>query len=277
MRNAARSVVFCLGLLACSACSSRDCRGGAAPNPARFVRADEGSCGSKVFSRHEVSDLSYRKALSPGRFLARLWTLYGPPPPAHDREIFRYGIEDRETGLRFCAYSAQSGPSYGGSEPAARLRPSVEAFEALLAETSPSDCEVTHTVEVEYGGGEARVGYRGGEPFREEVSPLDPSTARTYADCLRIATERARRMRADVSEGWLFNLEGVIPPRFRARGRVYENIVTLGVDEQGLVLTCDEGDGLVLVPVRDGAFVPEPTGVAKLWLDSFRRWRRQAR
>lgn len=157
------------------------------------------------------------------------------------------------------------------------MRPSVEAFETWLAHAEPADCAVVGPLETEYGGGFVRVGWRDGAAFEEMVDPLDPRAARTYDDCLTIATERGERMHEDTGAGWLFSLEAVLPSRFVASGRVYESIVTLGSDDRGLVLTVDEGSGLEDVHVADGVFQPPPDAVARLWLESFERWERESR
>ncbi|MCA9604665.1 MAG: hypothetical protein KC619_03660 [Myxococcales bacterium] len=257
-------------------CLTVACGGEAVPD-GRFVRVEAPLSGGKVFSRYEVSPAPMEEAQSPGGFLARLWARLGPPPLEAGDALFGYAIEDRERGVRFFAYSAQSGPAYGADVDAARLRPSVEAFESWLARAEPAECEVIGPMETDYGGGSVRVGWRDGAAFEEEVDPLDPRGARSYEDCLSIATERGRRMHEDAAAGWLFSLEQVLPSRFVAAGRTYENVVTLGADARGLVLTVDEGRGLEDVHVADGAFVPAPDAVGRLWLQSFARWQRETR
>lgn len=48
-----------------------------------------------------------------GDFVSRIWAHYGPPNDV-GFEGFTYAFRDTETGLFFTAYSAGSGPAYGG-------------------------------------------------------------------------------------------------------------------------------------------------------------------
>ncbi|MGZ3451281.1 MAG: hypothetical protein ACXWUG_00300 [Polyangiales bacterium] len=133
-------------------------------NP-RFERSDECQGYCKVFSRSEVAThLDFETASEPGFFLAQLWPHFGPPAPADGG--FEYDIVDRETGLGFTAYSGASGPSYGGPlRGHETLRPVIEAFEAMLATTTPVDCEVAFSADDEYGGGAWVLGFREGRPY----------------------------------------------------------------------------------------------------------------
>src|SRR5512135_2913495 len=96
-----------------------------------------------------------------GDFLGRLWTLFGRPESIDDSG-FTYGIRDRETGLRFYAYSGASGPAFGGSPKGAKqLAPVLRAFEALLDSTPLSDC----SIEIPAGTGRVTFGVEHGAPF----------------------------------------------------------------------------------------------------------------
>ncbi|HVK84682.1 MAG TPA: hypothetical protein VM513_11275 [Kofleriaceae bacterium] len=73
------------------------------------VIADEYRIGtSKLYSRGDFLPLDDEKAFSEGDFVGRLRTLFGP---SEDDE---YVLRHRATGFIVTAYSAQSGPSYGG-------------------------------------------------------------------------------------------------------------------------------------------------------------------
>jgi hypothetical protein len=130
----------------------------------RFVR-HESTAICKLFGRDDVNPrLDFATAMDAGAFLARLWALFGPPTAVDGG--FEYGLVDRETGLGFSAYSGASGPSYGGPIGGdASLRPVLEAFERLLDETPPMECEMSYAADDEYGGGRRVVGFRDGRSF----------------------------------------------------------------------------------------------------------------
>jgi len=98
----------------------------------------------------------------PGEFLGRLWALFGSPDQVGDGG-FDYALRDRTTGLAFNAYSGASGPTYG-VEPAHRaaLGPVLEAFDRLLEQTAPADCEIEYESDER---GPYRVGSLAGRPF----------------------------------------------------------------------------------------------------------------
>ena len=98
----------------------------------------------------------------PGEFLGRLWALFGPPDQVGDGG-FDYALRDRTTGLAFNAYSGASGPAYG-VEPAQRaaIGPVLEAFDRLLDQTAPADCEIEYESDER---GPYRVGSLGGRAF----------------------------------------------------------------------------------------------------------------
>ena len=85
---------------------------------ARFQRLPEGTAGgAKIASRQAANPrLTAREANDERQFLALLRARLGEPDPRGD-SAFSYSIRDTQTGVVFEAYSAQSGPSYGGSPP----------------------------------------------------------------------------------------------------------------------------------------------------------------
>jgi hypothetical protein len=99
-----------------------------------------------------------------GDYLSRLWALYGAPDL--EDKGFSYTLKDQETGFLFTAYSASSGPSYGGfRETKKELLPVLELFDELLGQTKPADCEI----EFQSDFGILRFGARDGVPY-EKVS-----------------------------------------------------------------------------------------------------------
>ena len=86
---------------------------------ARFRRLPAGAAGgAKIASRQAANPrLTHREATDVRQFLALLRRRLGEPDPRSD-SAFSYSIRDTQTGVVFEAYSAQSGPSYGGSPPA---------------------------------------------------------------------------------------------------------------------------------------------------------------
>jgi hypothetical protein len=100
-----------------------------------------------------------------GDFLGRLWTLFGPPRSIDDSG-FTYGVRDRQTGLRFTAYSGPSGPAFGGSPKEVRkLAPVLDAFEDLLERTPLSDC----SIEIPTSTRRVMIGVENGAPFSKTV------------------------------------------------------------------------------------------------------------
>lgn len=73
--------------------------------------------GAKIASRRDANPrLTPREAMDVALFLALLRRRLGEPDPRSD-SAFSYSVRDTQTGIVFEAYSAQSGPSYGGSPP----------------------------------------------------------------------------------------------------------------------------------------------------------------
>ena len=131
-------------------------------DPSRFERASFSQAVGSSRRRHRIN-------LQPtddfGDFLSRLWALYGPPDEV-GFEGFIYIFRDTETDLIFTAYSAGSGPAYGGrSEDASKLDPVLDLFEELLQNTKPADCEI----EFQTDFGIYRTGAKDGIPFGETI------------------------------------------------------------------------------------------------------------
>lgn len=85
---------------------------------ARFKRLPgRAAGGAKIAGRRDANPrLTPREANDERQFLALLRKRLGEPDPRGD-SAFSYSIRDTQTGVVFEAYSAQSGPSYGGSPP----------------------------------------------------------------------------------------------------------------------------------------------------------------
>ena len=133
-------------------------------DPKRFERIPLteiiGSC--KIRNRRFSISAPLR---STGDFLSRIWALYGPPDVLQF-EGFTYVFRDTETGLHFSAYSAGSGPAFGGFRPDhERLLPVVDSFESLIDSTKPADCEIQY--ETDFGWYSS--GARNGQPFDRET------------------------------------------------------------------------------------------------------------
>ncbi|WP_141322745.1 hypothetical protein [Myxococcus sp. AB025B] len=93
----------------------------------RFERLPPGAAGgTKLCGRQAVNPgLSVREAFDEERFLAGLKARLGEPGPPVADARYSYSVRDRDTGMTFEAYCAQSGPSYGGEV----LAGQVAAFE----------------------------------------------------------------------------------------------------------------------------------------------------
>lgn len=76
-----------------------------------------------------------------GDFLSRIWNLYGEPKGVN-YEGFNYTFQDSQAGLIFTAYSAGSGPAYGGKfEEREKLLPVIKSIDDMLDLTPHADCE----------------------------------------------------------------------------------------------------------------------------------------
>lgn len=118
-----------------------------------FVKADSGlSIGTSKIQN---------SGWSVGDFLSRIWANY-EAPDGIEYEGFHYTFKHVPTGLIFTAYSAGSGPAYGGKpEDKEDLVPIVEQFEKFLESTTPADCEIKY--DTDYG--KVRAGAKSGKPF----------------------------------------------------------------------------------------------------------------
>lgn len=132
-------------------------------NTERFQRLPKGEfvAGSKVANRIHFYNEQSPHHFSVGDFVSRLWALFGPPDQVGD-EGFTYCLMDTESGFRFLAYAAGSGPAYGALT--ARLDV-LEVFERLVSTTPPADCEITYETDF----GTYSSGARNGIPFDEKA------------------------------------------------------------------------------------------------------------
>lgn len=96
-----------------------------------------------------------------GDFLSRVWKIYGKPQE-NNYEGFSYTFMDNQTGLIFTAYSAGSGPAYGGKpEESEKLIPILKSFDEILDTTTSADCEI----QFETDFGLMRCGAKNGVPY----------------------------------------------------------------------------------------------------------------
>lgn len=94
----------------------------------RFERINESSMVGTSHVRHYSG-----MGMSIGDLLSRTWALHDPPDNAMF-EGFSYVFKDRDTGLIFTAYSAGSGPGFGGrSNEIDKLQSVLDSFEELLS------------------------------------------------------------------------------------------------------------------------------------------------
>jgi hypothetical protein len=102
----------------------------------RFVRMPAGTIGGlKLANRVDVNkNISYEEATDVKRFGTLLQRAFGPPDTDTDAD-YSYIVRDDDTNVIVRAYSAQSGPAYGGEPDDCfadvasgnfTLRPSVE-------------------------------------------------------------------------------------------------------------------------------------------------------
>ncbi len=114
---------------------------------------------SKIANRVDLG-LSPEIAFSTGDFISRLWAAFGKPQELM-YEGFNYTIRHKETGIVFTAYSAGSGPAYGGSSEQEKINYVVEEFDNLLRKVEPADCEI----EYETDFGTMLSGSKNGVPY----------------------------------------------------------------------------------------------------------------
>lgn len=81
----------------------------------RFIRMPAGTIGGlKLGNRGDFNKtLSWTESDDVERFGALLRRAFGPPDMNPDAD-YSYTVHDNETGVTVRAYSAQSGPAYGG-------------------------------------------------------------------------------------------------------------------------------------------------------------------
>ena len=96
-----------------------------------------------------------------GDFLSRLWAIYGEPDFI-TFEGFSYTFKEETTGLIFTAYAAGSGPAFGGHYANRdQLLPIIQAFEQMLDQTEPADCEIEFNTDF----GKMKSGAKDGIPY----------------------------------------------------------------------------------------------------------------
>jgi hypothetical protein len=126
----------------------------------RFEKGGTDTTGGKLRNRYDPIGGQPERSNAPGDFLARLWTLFGPPDEVG--EGFAYHLRDRLSGLSFTAYSGPSGPAYAGARRDAPILASVlDDFDRLLDATPLADCSIEYGSEL----GAVRVGASGGRAF----------------------------------------------------------------------------------------------------------------
>jgi|SRR6478672_4697016 len=123
-----------------------------------FERVDDSLAeGTSLIETREINN----KSAVIGDFLSRLWKLYGKPNEI-EYEGFSYTLRDINSGLVFTAYSAGSGPAYGGKqEDAEKLKPIISRFNQQLEHIANADCEIK--IETDYGI--LRTGAKNGIPY----------------------------------------------------------------------------------------------------------------
>jgi hypothetical protein len=106
-------------------------------------------------------------------------------------------------------------------------------------------------------------------------SPHDPRVVRSHDECLRMVEAVAAGYGFEC--GWQMCLEAVLPPLPRplsVEGRGYGNCLAFLVDDElGPHFVFDEGEGLEEVLLGEVPFREPLTPVARLWLDTYDRWR----
>jgi len=128
----------------------------------RFIRIDDtlSNATANIINR----ELKNPNAMI-GDFLSRIWKIYGKPDSV-GYEGFGYTFKDKKTGLIFTAYSAGSGPAYGGkSEEKEKLILIIRDFDKMLDSVVPADCEI----EFETDFGIMKSGAKNGIPYDKIV------------------------------------------------------------------------------------------------------------
>lgn len=124
----------------------------------RFQRVDDNlSRGTSVLMNREIKNPNTMI----GDFLSRIWKIYGEPKNV-SYEGFGYTFKDKKTGLIFTAYSAGSGPAFGGKhDEKEKLLPIIKEFDKMLDSIIPADCEI----EFETDYGMMKSGAKNGIPY----------------------------------------------------------------------------------------------------------------
>lgn len=231
----------------------------------RFQRSASSIGGSKIANRIDFHGPDawadrelVRRMLSVGQFVSRLWARFGPPDEVGS-EGFIYRLVDRETGLELTAYSAGSGPAYGGAIGNTMARAVLEAFERWIDVTPPVDCAIEYATDF----GRTRSGARNGQPFDEDVVPrgADPRGAATEDECSAVAASWSARDPAH--GGWGECLSRILAGK-RAHGGEIVAVTIRGGDVEASI---DDGRELRVVTLA-----PEVVrGRGRLWLRAFAR------
>ncbi|MBS2026710.1 MAG: hypothetical protein JST54_02300 [Deltaproteobacteria bacterium] len=151
--------------------------GGGPIDPKRFERLPDANLAgtSQLRGRYDPTDTdpAHAQRMIPGDMLCRIWARYGAPTKQDG--LFAYMFRDTTNGVQFSAYSAGSGPAYGAAlydhgapipdAARAQAEASVGAFDQLLDETPPVDCEW----KFEGDEGAYRSGVKNGVPFAEDL------------------------------------------------------------------------------------------------------------
>jgi len=118
---------------------------------------DKNASGTSLIKHRESTNVE-----APiGDFLSRIWNLYEKPNGVSN-EGFQYTFKDVKTGLVFTAYSAGSGPAYGGdSNIEDKLLPIIIKFDKMLTESKNADCEIS--IQTDFGT--LVTGSKNGVPF----------------------------------------------------------------------------------------------------------------
>ncbi|HEY6034231.1 MAG TPA: hypothetical protein VIV58_08230 [Kofleriaceae bacterium] len=183
---------------------------------------------------------------SPADYLARLWTLFGPPEGESDGRAY-YSVRDRETGQEFRVSTNALGISYGAAlessspgESTKRgeaLAPMFAAFDALLARTALTDCRL----EMQVGDRKIVLGAKNGVPFEQTTQPR-PSR--------RHAIARAEKALAEGGDAGFFydetvTLLDVAPDARPLLGKLWRRAVVEMLDELERELSQPKPGGMI--------------------------------
>lgn len=124
----------------------------------RFVRVDDSlAIGTSLILNRKVKKTNSMI----GDFLSRIWNIYGKPKQIN-YEGFTYTFKDTKTNLIFTAYSAGSGPAYGGRKQERELLiPILKLFDQIIENTDPANC----SIKFETDFGTMKSGAKNGVPY----------------------------------------------------------------------------------------------------------------